>query len=286
MFVNSRLQFRLEHQHKVIGELSSDDTAGEVLLGRSRDCALVIPSEDRAASSKHAMLKKKLGGIYIVDAGSRNGLFFAGERISERKLCAGDCVKIGESELHVISVAAEKKEKVAVAAASNKCHRLECLTGVMKGQIIDLEQSMLRVGSDPDSELHLSDSLISRRHAELTIDERGECWVNDLKSANGTFVNRIPLSGKKRMLKDGDIVSFAFMDFRFLDKAVKHTRSYFWVKIASVAVTLVAGAIFYFAYLVGTSSAPDLIKLAKVYSGQERFVEVRPECAAIRTVPP
>lgn len=274
MFVN-RLQFRLEHQHKVIGELSSDDIAGEVLIGRSKDCALVIPSEDRAASSKHAMLKKKLGGIYIVDAGSRNGLFFAGERISERKLCAGDCVKIGESELFVTSVAAQKKEKVAVAAASNKCHRLECLTGVMKGQIIDLEQAILRVGSDPDSELHLSDSLISRRHAELAIDDKGECWVNDLKSANGTFVNRIPLSGKKRMLKDGDIVSFAFMDFRFLDKAVKHTRSYFWVKIASVGVTLVAGAIFYFAYLVGTSSAPDLIKLAKVYSGQERFVDAR-----------
>jgi hypothetical protein len=131
------------------------------------------------------------------------------------------------------------------------------------------------VGSDPDSELPLSDSLISRRHAELTLDEKGECWVNDLKSANGTFVNRIPLSGKKRMLKDGDIVSFAFMDFRFLDKAVKHTRSYFWVKIASVGATLVAGAIFYFAYLVGTSSAPDLIKLAKGYAGQERFSEAR-----------
>jgi len=275
MLSTGRLQFRLEHQHKLVGELFSDDIAGEVLIGRSKECALVISSEDRAASAKHAILKKKFNGIHIVDAGSRNGLFFNGERITERKLSAGDCIKIGESELFVTSVAAQKKEQAAVATAMNKCHRLECLSGVIKGQVFDIGQQMLRVGSDPDSELHLADSLISRRHAEISVDEKGECWVNDLKSANGTFVNRIPLSGKKRMLKDGDIVSFAFMDFRFLDKAVKHTRSFFWVKVASILVTLIAGAIFYFAYLVGTSSAPDLIKMAKIYASQERFVDAR-----------
>jgi pSer/pThr/pTyr-binding forkhead associated (FHA) protein len=275
MFATTKLHMRLEHQHKLIGELSSDDITGEVMIGRSREAKLVIPSEDRAASSKHAVLKKKMGSILIVDAGSRNGLFFAGERITERKLCPGDCIKIGECELIVSSGAPQKAGKGQIAAAAHGSHRLECLTGVMKGDFINLERQTVRVGSDPDSELPLSDSLISRRHAELTLDEKGECWVNDLKSANGTFVNRIPLSGKKRMLKDGDIVSFAFMDFRFLDKAVKHTRSYFWVKIASVGATLVAGAIFYFAYLVGTSSAPDLIKLAKGYAGQERFSEAR-----------
>jgi pSer/pThr/pTyr-binding forkhead associated (FHA) protein len=277
MFANTKLHIRLEHQHKLIGELSSDDITGEVLIGRSREAKLVIPSEDRAASSKHAVLKKKLGSVVIADAGSRNGLFFAGERITERKLCPGDCVKIGECELIVSSDVPQKEGGKGPTAASvaYSCHRLECLTGVMKGEFIDLSRPTVRVGSDPDSELHISDSLISRRHAELTLDEKGECWVNDLKSANGTFVNRIPLSGKKRMLKDGDIVSFAFMDFRFLDKAVKHTRSYFWVKIASVGATLVAGAIFYFAYLVGTSSAPDLIKLSKGYAGQERFAEAR-----------
>lgn len=275
MFWKSKLHFRLEHQHKLVGELSSDDIAGEAVIGRSRECALVIPSEDRVASSRHALLKKKMGSIHIVDADSRNGLFFAGERITERRLCAGDCIKIGESELYVTSDAAQKKQRVAAAAEMDTYHHLEALTGLMKGQQIDLERPLVRVGSDPDSELHLADSLISRRHAELTLDEKGACWVNDLKSANGTFVNRIPLGGKKRMLKDGDIVSFAFMDFRFLDKAVKHTRSFFWVKIASVMVTLIAGAIFYFAYLVGTSSTPDLIKMAKAYSGQERFTEAR-----------
>lgn len=275
MLSTGRLQFRLEHQHKFVGELFSNDITGDVFIGRSRDCALVIPTEDRAASSKHAILKKKFGGIHIVDAGSRNGLFFNGERITERKLVAGDCIKIGESELVVTSVAEQQKEKAAAAVVMNKCHRLECLSGEIKGHVFDIGQQMLRVGSDPDSELHLADSLISRRHAEISVDEKGECWVNDLKSSNGTFVNRIPLSGKKRMLKDGDIVSFAFMDFRFLDKAVKHTRSFFWVKIASVIVTLIAGAIFYFAYLVGTSSAPDLIKMAKIYASQERFVDAR-----------
>jgi pSer/pThr/pTyr-binding forkhead associated (FHA) protein len=276
MFTNAKLHLRLEHQHKLVGELSADDIKSEALIGRSRESQLVIPSEDRSASSKHAILKKKMGSLVIVDAGSRNGLFFAGDRITERKLAAGDCIKIGECDLIVSSGAVQKSGKpLAATADANACHRLECLTGAMKGEFIDLARPTVRVGSDPDSELHLSDSIISRRHAELTLDEKGECWVNDLKSANGTFVNRIPLSGKKRMLKDGDIVSFAFMDFRFLDKAVKHTRSYFWVKIASVGATLVAGVIFYFAYLVGTSSAPELIKLSKQYARQERFAEAR-----------
>jgi len=120
MFSKGRLQFRLEHQHKVIGELFSDDIAGEVVIGRSNSCALIIPSEDRAASSKHAMLKKKMGSVFIVDAGSRNGLFFKGERITERKLSAGDCIKIGESELFVTSVAEQKLAAAAAAVIMNR----------------------------------------------------------------------------------------------------------------------------------------------------------------------
>ena len=47
---------------------------------------------------------------------------------------------------------------------------------------------------------------ISRRHAQLVLNEDGSCTIQDLASSNGLFVNRVRVSTHD--LKDGDIVQF------------------------------------------------------------------------------
>ncbi len=63
-----------------------------------------------------------------------------------------------------------------------------------------------------------NDNFISRRHAILTFDAREECWtLSDPGSTNGTFVNGVRLAPDKSVrLKQGDIVRFAFINFKFL----------------------------------------------------------------------
>jgi len=49
---------------------------------------------------------------------------------------------------------------------------------------------------------HLS---VSRRHATVGVDERGEPWVQDDGAMNGTFVNGAPIPRSRRIpLRDGD----------------------------------------------------------------------------------
>jgi len=59
------------------------------------------------------------------------------------------------------------------------------------------------IGRSSES-LSLTDQTISRRHAELTPDD-GRWFINDLESANGTFVNGIRVA-ERRPLQPGDQV--------------------------------------------------------------------------------
>ncbi len=66
----------------------------------------------------------------------------------------------------------------------------------------DLPQGQLDIGRNLDCWLTLDDELASRYHARLHI-EATRCYVEDLGSRNGTFLNDLRLTGK-RPLRVGD----------------------------------------------------------------------------------
>ena len=47
-----------------------------------------------------------------------------------------------------------------------------------------------RIGRDKNCEVVLSDSSVSRQHAELVVSKSGKYYLTDCKSNNGTFVGR------------------------------------------------------------------------------------------------
>jgi hypothetical protein len=55
---------------------------------------------DEYASGRHARIEPRRDGVWIEDIGSTNGTFVNGIRLTrERKLVAGDVVRIGETDL-------------------------------------------------------------------------------------------------------------------------------------------------------------------------------------------
>lgn len=106
------------HEGKRI--LFSDDI-DELVIGRDKGLALSIDSS--TISRRHAILKKKWGGITISDNKSKNGVFVNGIKVEERILKDGDIILVGEVKLafhnpHEIDLEAlsreyEKKEKDA-----------------------------------------------------------------------------------------------------------------------------------------------------------------------------
>jgi pSer/pThr/pTyr-binding forkhead associated (FHA) protein len=77
------------------------DVDGDVTLGRSNACVVVL-SDDTYASSVHAKVSRRDGDIWLEDLGSTNGTYINEERLSSPvRLRKGDLVKVGSTVLEV-----------------------------------------------------------------------------------------------------------------------------------------------------------------------------------------
>src|SRR5262249_40072025 len=82
--------------------------------------------------------------------------------------------------------------------------RLVAIAGPLKGATFSLALGPTTIGRDISSDVVVSDSRVSRRHASIALDEKGDCRISDIESANGTLVNGVPIRGVP--LKEGDVI--------------------------------------------------------------------------------
>ncbi len=69
-------------------------------------------------------------------------------------------------------------------------------------QFYELKNSGTSIGRDPQNDVVVTESDVSRRHAEIRYAD-GHWWLRDLRSRNGTFCNAVEVKGE-RELNDGD----------------------------------------------------------------------------------
>ncbi|MFW5741304.1 MAG: SpoIIE family protein phosphatase [Myxococcota bacterium] len=75
-----------------------------------------------------------------------------------------------------------------------------------------LAGSHLILGRNPNAQIVLDHTTVSRSHAELVYDPFGRWWVHDLRSTNGTYVNGTPV--EERMLNPGDSIGIGDFTLR------------------------------------------------------------------------
>lgn len=79
------------------------------------------------------------------------------------------------------------------------------VSGGTPGAMIRLGSGTVRVGRSRENNVNLLDPSISRRHATVVSDDRGNVSITDLASTNGTFLNGAPLAPHlPYRLQDGD----------------------------------------------------------------------------------
>ena len=87
------------------------------------------------------------------------------------------------------------------------------LVGKQKGHEIPLPETLFVIGRDPLCHLRPHSNLVSRRHCTIA-HWGGRVLLRDMKSANGTFLNRKKLHGQATV-QDGDILHVGDIAFAF-----------------------------------------------------------------------
>lgn len=264
----------LQSGGRSLGSLQMTPGCAAAQIGRASSCALRAARDDLSVSGRHANVYWKGSSLLIEDADSRNGIFRRGVRLKKpHKISDGDVYALGNCSLKC------EKGEGAKERRGEQFHRLEYLNGVNAGKAVDIRPDNsgrpFSIGLDPGNTICLADMLVSRHHATLTVKEDGECWLKDNDSRNGTYVNGEPLRGKERLLKDNDKITIAYFDFRFLDRAVSHTRFFLWVKVFAIAATLSIVAGVYVTWVMTSASVDDSLGLTRRQAAERDFAAAR-----------
>ena len=189
------------------------EVEAELNIGRAATDAEGRLGDDPLLSRRHAKVARAANGqLTIEDLGSANGTFVNNEQIqAQRALALGDLVRVGSTVLQVTDAAGRVPEKTRMEGvpsgldrAAEPAAELLVAEGAAQGRRIVLDEELLvgramtedgRLGDDPE---------LSRRHARLA-RRGGQLTIEDLGSANGTFVNGERVS-EPRPLGVGDSV--------------------------------------------------------------------------------
>jgi pSer/pThr/pTyr-binding forkhead associated (FHA) protein len=177
---------------------------------------------DLEISRGHARISRAPDGqLSIEDLGSANGTFVNGERIdAPRKLELGDVIGVGKTVLMVrdrsdavpekLPLPTEVRAAEPLSLPAEPGEELVVTGGTAAGRRFTLRDELV-IGRGVSGKGRLSDDReLSRRHARVARDASGELTIEDLGSANGTFVNGERVQGRQ-VLKVGDSVQIGSM---------------------------------------------------------------------------
>ena len=164
---------------------------------------------DRSMSDQHAKIISKDDSFLLKDAGSVNGTYVNGQRVTQKHISCGDVIAFGDVELEVID---------PLLGANNSevgYWSLIADSSWLSGQEFPLafdQKKVITVGRGTQSDLVFPGTHLSRSHAELEWGDGDALVIRDLGSANGTFINDKKITESK--VYPGDRVRFDVYSFK------------------------------------------------------------------------
>ena len=90
--------------------------------------------------------------------------------------------------------------------------RLVAVNGPLSGETLYLDEPVVSIGRLESNDVCLEDPFVSRHHCEIRT-EGDECVIQDLNSANGTYLNGERVNAAS--LKEGCLVAIGVSQFIF-----------------------------------------------------------------------
>lgn len=174
-------------------------SAGTLSLGHDPSNDVVIKAA--GISDFHAEITLDADRIFISDLFSESGTYVNEKKISRNKeLQPWDRIKLATIEIEICEAEKHRPGEWALKQPSD----------LLSSQYLPL-QGVTSVGRNADCDIVILDGLLSRHHARLTIDA-GRLLVEDLNSANGTYINQIRID--KSYASPGDDITFDKITFK------------------------------------------------------------------------
>ncbi|MGI8430514.1 MAG: protein kinase domain-containing protein [Solirubrobacteraceae bacterium] len=180
---------------------------------------------DPEISRRHASVSYGADGqLTIEDLGSANGTFVNGERIdAPRTLVLGDLIGVGQTVLQVTDSSGGVPDKTRLPPTGKPpsltpegSEELVVTAGITPGRRLTVRDELV-IGREASDEGKLSDDdQVSRRHARVARDASGQLMIEDLGSANGTFVNGERVRARE-VLKVGDSIQIGSTTLQLTD---------------------------------------------------------------------
>jgi pSer/pThr/pTyr-binding forkhead associated (FHA) protein len=171
-------------------------------IGRQLDNDLIVAGED--VLDFHLRLEPTDRGARAFPLGEASLTLNDGDWAEPVNLVAGDVLHVGQGLIEVSA------KRMAPPQAD------EWWLYADREESIYKLTDTLDVGRGDDNEILLLDDHISRKHARFTLAD-GIVWLQDMRSANGSFVNGERLSGGCRIFH-GDEVRFDALRFQLVGK--------------------------------------------------------------------
>ncbi len=211
-----------------------DDQANRTVVPLARDEYSIGRGEDntvrlteRNISRRHARITREAERWVVFDAGSYNGCYVNGARVSQRQdLTHGDLVQLGDYRLELVDEALEQPapgfdSKATVPAAPRsqallgQPDRLVMLVGPTPGVEYALSTAPRNViGRGEECDISVNHPSVSRVHAEVQALGDGRYEIVDRESANGIRVNGVELP--RGLLDARDNIELGDVIFKFI----------------------------------------------------------------------
>ena len=211
-----------------------DDQANRTVVPLARDEYSIGRGEDntvrlteRNISRRHARITREAERWVVFDAGSYNGCYVNGARVSQRQdLTHGDLVQLGDYRLELVDEALEQPapgfdSKATVPAAPRsqtllgQPDRLVMLVGPTPGVEYALSNAPRNVmGRGEECDISVNHPSVSRVHAEVQALGDGRYEIVDRESANGIRVNGVELP--RGLLDARDNIELGDVVFKFI----------------------------------------------------------------------
>jgi pSer/pThr/pTyr-binding forkhead associated (FHA) protein len=211
-----------------------DDQANRTVVPLARDEYSIGRGEDntvrlteRNISRRHARIAREAERWVVFDAGSYNGCYVNGARVSQRhELSHGDLVQLGDYRLELVDEAQEQAvpafdSKNTVPAAPRAQNllgqpdRLVMVVGPTPGAEFPLHLTPRQViGRGEECDISVNHPSVSRVHAEVHALGDGRYELVDNGSANGIRVNGVELP--RGLLDSRDMIELGDVVFKFI----------------------------------------------------------------------